>query len=88
VCNDERIRRACGVILWDLENGESVEHAWAKASAREPELSDEELKYAMAWACNARLARDALNIAPPGARLCDVLDMAGVPWRELNGVKP
>lgn len=47
---DLRIRRAAGVILWHLAKGNTMPAAVAKASAREPELTEDDLATAADWA--------------------------------------
>ena len=86
---DLAIERAVGIMVWAMTNTDekrgrvmTEEEAIAKASNREPELTEKELAACMAWARGAIAARDACNVAPGHTRLCDILDKCGVPWRE------
>lgn len=86
---DMALERAVGVMAWalttpDASRGRPMneEEALAKASDREPELSERELAAALAWAKGAIAAGQACEVVPGNTRLCDLLDRLGVPWRE------
>lgn len=56
------IRRAAGVILWHLEKGHSNAESVAKASKREPQMTEEQLRYALGWANAAQTFRDIMAL--------------------------
>lgn len=56
------IRRAAGVMLWHLEKGHSNAEAIAKASKREPQMSEEQLRFALGWANAAQSFRDIMGL--------------------------
>jgi hypothetical protein len=62
---DDPIRRASGVILWHLEHGGDAMSAVAKASVREPQLSEDQLRYALGWALASQRFRDLANSRAP-----------------------
>lgn len=78
---DEAIKRAAGVMCWHLHRGGSEEGAIAKASKREPQLSERELAAALQWARDSLAFCDALNMAlevsENGCSLCDDLPPPG-----------
>ena len=85
---DLRIRRAAGVILWHLNKGHTLPAAVAKASAREPELTEDELSTAADWA-NAALAFRGLAYQATGRMEQYVDEATGrIRYRMKEGAQP
>lgn len=78
--DENPIRRAAGVILWQLENGKPPSEAMAKASKREPELNDDQLAYAAEWASAAQLLAELLNRKIAGMTVEELKEASGVAY--------
>lgn len=79
---DLALQRAAGVIMWYLSHGGDIDEAVARASNREPELTEADLRSALTWAQAGLLAAELFRVAPPEMTLGEILDKAGVPWRD------
>lgn len=84
--SDKRIRRAAGVIMWHLENGDAIPTAVRSARIAEPGLKDDQLSLSLQWAEAALTARDLVHgIIRKGGKhmerttMRDIMDLAGLP---------
>jgi hypothetical protein len=82
--DDYALQRAVSVIMWALIQHHDDATAMAKAQAREPQLTDREIRLAWQWAHAGIRAAALLREAGPEDTLADVLDRAGVPWRQVQ----
>jgi hypothetical protein len=76
---DDAIRRAAGVIMWHMRKGHGPDEAVAKASKREPHLSESELMHALDWASDGIDFAAMLRMAPDDADVWDIAKRAGLP---------
>lgn len=74
------IRRAAGVILWHLERGGSNATAIAKASAREPQLTEDQLRHALGWANAAMTFRDIWKVCDDSCTIADAVEQSGLAY--------
>jgi hypothetical protein len=81
---DEAIKRAAGVIMWDLSKGKSEEYALARAEEREPQLTPADLREALDWAMAGIRLAALLNASDGSHKLCDLMDISGIPLRECD----
>lgn len=74
------IRRAAGVILWHLERGGTNAEAVAKAAAREPQLTEAQLRHALGWANAAQTFRDIWKVCADDCTIADVVEQSGLAY--------
>lgn len=81
------IRRAAGMIafLWGRRKRHSAEvyslqEAVATAAAHEPQLTDEELRYAAGWAMAAHAFRELANARQEGKTLLQLREESGLAY--------
>lgn len=75
---DNPIRRAAGVMAWKLTHGGTQQEAVAKAAAREPQLTEAQLRYALQWAHAAILCGDMLTRRDHGLTLQQLRERTGL----------
>lgn len=78
--DENPIRRAAGVILWQLEDGKPESEAVAKASRREPELNEDQLAYALEWARSGQLFAELANRKIKGMTVEELKEAAGIAY--------